>query len=253
MSYVDPDFERRCAASLGGSLAGDVWRGATGAAQTYLNPASTANALWNATTSLYNHNFVKRRADVPEEVRYIAQFAAAAYTGRKSRPFRIDSYTRAYSLDSETVAVYIDRMTPRAIVSVRGTATGRDLVDDLTIATSRISPGSDRVREVLRIVRLLPPHIRDVLLTGHSLGATVAATAADTLAGDDTREITAIGFNPGSSPVSSGGCKRCVFHVIAGDLISFSALSASRGTKVMVYEKQAPSLSAHAMQQFLVE
>lgn len=252
-----------CETPLGGSLLGDIGRTAYGAAWSYKNPATIPNMLYNATRALYKRNTIHRVAEVPSEVKGLAYYAQQAYEPHRERQLRVGNYVYMAAESSPTVALYLGARPPttpggggappsrRALIAIRGTTNARDFIDDIAVATSKLSPNSDRVREVLSIVSRLPPTYNTLLLTGHSLGGTVASVAGNILEAQGGRQIGIVSFNIGSSPVASPDCKRCIHHIIAGDLVSTAALANTDGAKVVLYDVQKPNLNPHALAQFL--
>ena len=216
----------------------------TGIADILINPVTRARAAYNLIKLAYKYNTVKRKKTIPDDIKTIAHFAAAAY--EPSRPTNLYGFELDQEISTDEIAVYVSN--DQVIISFRGTDNKTDIiVSDLQIAFSALNKNSSRVVSALKltgeVVKKYPNY--DYLLTGHSLGASIAD-----LVGTITN-IKTISFNIGAGIGIRSDCRTCTHHVIAGDPISNSVIGNLRGANIVVYDKQNKKLNAHTIRQFL--
>lgn len=183
----------------------------------------------------------RQTAEVPSQMPFIhsrldfAPFAASAYEGVDNREnFMSDftgkdayySYSRPNS--NQEVAVYQGN-DGSVVFAVRGTATTGDAKTDASILSGNPlkTPRFRRnIQTIDRIATMLGTPKDKIIVTGHSLGGSIAAAAAVALG------VKAVTYNAGFSPVSilrdpyaiSGKYRAADItnYVVPGDLVSFS-------------------------------
>lgn len=137
------------------------------------------------------------------------EFSRASYQKENNRPRHIQGFNYDDELSNKRNAVYHNPDTGRLIVAFRGTdpTDTFDLWEDARIATGTFD-GADRIKKGKDIVKSASTKysipVREVELTGHSLGGRIAQSIGTKL---KSERITAI--NPGSSPID-------VIHPTAG-------------------------------------
>lgn len=210
-------------------------------------PVRQLSAAFHIMRTLWRRNFVKKETEIPFHVQTYARMCEASYQHPDDRSRNIDGNDYLHGLSSERVAVYLS--DTEIILAIRGTVVSlSDLRNDVQILTGRnFTDDNPRIRDLIETARILDSHYgeQQLVLTGHSLGATIANTVADEL------KARAYMFNPGSSPYGSRvPCRLCHYWVVNTDAISISALSLVHNKQIYLIEKQKPDLSSHTIQQF---
>lgn len=210
-------------------------------------PVRQLSAAFHIMRTLWRRNFVKKEDNVPFHVQTYARMCEAAYKYPDDRPRDIDGYTYLHGLSSERLCIYLS--DTELVLAVRGTVVSvSDVRNDVQILTGRnFTDDNPRIRDLIETAKILTGHYVDkqLVLTGHSLGATIANTVADEL------KARAYMFNIGASPYGSRiPCRLCHYWVVNTDAISISALSLVHNKQIYLIEKQKPDLSSHTIRQF---
>ena len=184
----------------------------------------------------------RQTAEVPSTVPHIhsrldfAPFAASAYEAPNQRESFMSDFTgrNAYysylpNNSNEEIAVY-SGTDDSVVFAIRGTATAADAITDKSILTGNPlqTPRFRRnIQAINRIAATLGVPRDKIVLTGHSLGGSIAAAGAVALG------VKAVTFNAGFSPASilrdpyarEGKYQSAdiVNYTVPGDLVSFSS------------------------------
>ena len=184
----------------------------------------------------------RQTAEVPSAIPHIhsrldfAPFAASAYEAPSKRENFMSDFTgrNAYysylpNDSNEEIAVY-SGTDDSVVFAIRGTATAGDVITDKSILTGNPlqTPRFRRnLQAINRIAATLGVPRDKIVLTGHSLGGSIAAAGAVALG------VKAVTFNAGFSPTSilrdpyalGGKYKSADItnYVVPGDLVSFSS------------------------------
>lgn len=187
-----------------------------------------------------------------------AQFAKSAYDDHSERANVHRDYIYHQDKSTDEIGVWQNKIDNKFLVSARGTslkkAPIKDLSTDALVALGSTRLGT-RYRDLDKKLKLLKSKVgeENIILTGHSLGGTLAREAGR------SHGIEAHTFNAGSGPMDIvrdspfGGMFRRKDHAktqhyrIKGDLVS---LSKARGTNTVVLDKAGEG-SRHGIDQFI--
>jgi len=128
-------------------------------------------------------------------------FSQTAYREESKRPATLEGFQYDTQLSNKRNAVYHSPTENRVIVAFRGTdfTDPTDVFDDIRIATGTFA-GDPRIKKGKEITKQASDKygvpIKQVELTGHSLGGRVAQAVGEHF---DSNRVTAV--NPGSSPI----------------------------------------------------
>lgn len=212
-----------------------------------LNPWYRWKAVYALVKLTYKYNTVVRVKNVSDSVKQLATFAWSAYELKEQRPAELYGYEYIIELSTFNTAVYrsFSNSTggkPSYIVAEKGTNSSSEFIPDLSIALAGLTSSHSWALALKEVIKKLDG---DILLVGHSLGGALSAVVADEF------NLPVETFNLGSTVIGTSDCKKCQHHIIAGDVISNTAMSNLKGEKIILYDIQKPNLSAHTIQQFL--
>jgi len=128
-------------------------------------------------------------------------FSQASYSKQNERPAVIEGYHYDPTTSNKRTAIYYNANSNKLVVAFRGTdfSDPYDVWEDVRIATGTFA-GASRIKKGKEIVKAAAKKydipVRDVQLTGHSLGGRITQAVGQKL---HSESLTAL--NPGSSPI----------------------------------------------------
>jgi len=178
--------------------------------------------------------------------------AEQAYTDTDKRS-DIQGYNAA---KSNKTTLVIDRDDER-IIGIRGTASKMDVVTDASIVVGRLQKTSRYKEDYQNIRKLVYEALNEgkkVVLSGHSLGGSLASKITETLINEDPRlenVLKTYTFNEGTSPLAKDKCKGRGCDNIERQRIKGDVISAGGDNKYQAKAgKCSSSASAHGINQF---
>jgi len=170
--------------------------------------------------------------------------AEGAYTKRK----KVDQYQLVEGLSTDETVVYVDPRTKQAIVALRGTARGQDILSDIGVAKGTLAKTARykrTVQEVNRAKSQLAGY--NVHLVGHSLGGSLAKQYSM-----DNPVVDTVSFNtgykiPGQSFRSSRtqSSQRYREYLNSNDVVSAGSLFYKKEPGTVRYTNKRYFLGAH--------
>jgi hypothetical protein len=201
----------------------------------------------------------KRDDRIPDEVKFYAKLAEAAYKDDEHRQKAPKNWIYAPEHSSAHHAVYVNETDKEVITAFRGTQVDdlKDIQSDIAIVAHQRHAGvrfKDAEKDFSSILSEYPAEEYDHILTGHSLGGSISTHIEQEF--DEVSEVH--NFNPGvgAAPLNPFAAvfqkKKPHVHdyIIKGDPISVFGTMMSPHD-VEVYDANPDKGHPHTIKQFL--
>lgn len=237
------------------SYASDIDKGSTtGEGFAGVEPINTESDLEDAKggalTNLIHRKLIKNNPNVSQQNEVDAndkvyvKLNKEVYEKPDNRKANLEGFTYVPSQSDKDNAVYQSQKDKKIVIVFRGSAKIKDLKADLGVATGNLQKTSrhDSSEELVKKMKTLFPDYK-IILTGHSLGGSLAVSMAS------KHDLPAVVFNAGHTLGKDNKDSDITFYTKEGDPVSMLGANSYKNVK-MIKGSHGNALKDHSLSNF---